>query len=562
MAVIGIDLGTTNSIATVYKDGSAITIPNSFGEIMTPSVVSIDEDGTVLVGKIARNRLISHPLHTVANFKQNMGTEYTYKIAQRTFRSEDLSSFVLRQLKEDAEKFLNESVTEAIISVPAYFDNNQRSATKLAGKLAGLNVERIINEPSAAAIYYKNQTDKDGTYLVFDLGGGTLDVTVVDIFQNVVDILAVSGDNHLGGNNFDDLIAQHFLNQHENLKNKLSAKELSYLLEQAEACKRALSIAPVAVMVYNYDNQKYEVCITQKELLQICAPLFSAIKIAIKSVLRDSGRTIQDITDVILVGGSTKMTLIQEYMKYLTKKDDIHTFNPNSSIALGVGLAAGIKQRKEEIRDTVLLDICPFSLGIAIHHNDKKIFSPIIERNSTLPISREQHYVTVGDMQDKIHLKIYQGESMNPKDNLLLSQMFINVPPLPKGQACVAVRFTYDINGILEVDVKCLNTEKTEHELILKDANLSESQINERLEKLAELKISAEEQNDNKLLIAKAQRMFEENMGTTRGLIEMNLDHFRHIIENSHNITDQMKARSNFESFLNEIDDYGYGLSE
>jgi molecular chaperone HscC len=414
MAIIGIDLGTTNSLCCIWQEGNCVLIPNSLGDFLTPSVVSIDENGEILTGKTAKERIITRPTQTASSFKQYMGTDKVYKLRNKAFRPEELSAIILRRLKEDAEAFLNEPVTEAIISVPAYFNNNQRAQTKLAGELAGFRVDRIINEPSAAAIAYRHATGDSGTYLVVDFGGGTLDISVVEIFENIVDIIAVAGDNHLGGDDINKAITDAFYAKYPMLKQQLSLTEQASICKMAEQCKINLSTSDQAMMMYVYKEVTYEMYLANQVLLEICTPLFSKIKTVLKHALKDSNKHINAIDEIVLVGGSGKMPLVQSFLQHLTGKNPLCAVDPDKAIAFGVAIITGIKARENSIKDMIMTDICPFTLGTKVVNTitgDLNEFSPVIERNTSLPASRARRYTTLRDNQAFLTLDIYQGES-------------------------------------------------------------------------------------------------------------------------------------------------------
>ncbi len=558
MAIIGIDLGTTNSLCCVWQYGKCVLIPNSLGDYLTPSVVSADENGDILVGKTAKERLISHPGHTASSFKQFMGTDKVYILGKKRFHPEDLSSMILRRLKEDAESFLGEAVTEAIISVPAYFNNNQRSMTKLAGELAGLKVERIINEPSAAAIAYQHATGNDGFYLVVDFGGGTLDISVVDIFENIVDIIAVAGDNHLGGDDIDNIIVDAFYELHPILDQKLSPNEKASVKKMAEQCKMNLTTSEQALMVYVYKGKRYELLLTNQILLDLCAPILAKIKLVLRRALKDSSRSVNEIDAVIAVGGSGKMPIVQSFLMQLTGKAPLCSIDPDKAVALGVGIVTGIKTRDADIRDVVMTDICPFTLGTRVFNrftNDKNEYSPIIERNTALPVSRERNYFTMHDLQTRVIIDIYQGESLSVVNNLLLGQLEVSIPPAKAGEIIISLRFSYDINGILEVDATCEQTGDTEHVLILTNKNLSSAEITKRRQELQELKTPPREQEENRYLLERGARIFEESTGQARMLIQHETTLFSSILENSRHPTELEKAKHRFAQIVKMLDE-------
>lgn len=560
MAIIGIDLGTTNSLASVWRNGRCELIPNSFGEFLTPSVVGFDDEGNVIIGKIAKQRLVSHPDLTAASFKCFMGTKQEISLGKKAFTPPELSSFILRQLKEDAELYLGEPVEEAVISVPAYFDDNGRSATKLAGELAGLKVERIINEPSAAALAYKQGTDNEDMFLIFDFGGGTLDISIVDIFDSVIEIIAVAGDNHLGGDDFNRAIAEYFCKENHLNYSALPSEVKAIVLKQAELCKIALSTQPEAAMVLNYNDHVYTLALDNQKLLTVTADLFERIEKPIVKALHDASVSANEISEVILIGGSSHMLLVQKYLENLFDTQINVTISPDTAVALGVGIASGIKARNEKIKDMVLTDICPFSLGISTTNKDDfsaPFFTPIIERNTTLPASIVKRFYTSHDDQRTISIGIAQGEKMYFKQNLFLDEIELSVTPAPEGERSVDVRFSYDINGILQVDVTNNETGKIISKTIVNNNRLSQSEVKSKLEQLEKLKIHPRDLDKNKLLIARAESLYEESIGDLREIIRFQLERFNNALSNQ----DSRKIRKTTESFsrfLDSIENGGY----
>lgn len=563
MAIIGIDLGTTNSLACCWRGDSCALVPNSLGEYLTPSVVSVGENGEILTGKIARERLVSHPGHTAGAFKQFMGTDKTYDLAGRRFRPEDLSSFILRRLKEDAEAYLGEGVEEAVVSVPAYFNDTQRTATKIAGKLAGLRVDRIINEPSAAALAYRHEKDTEGIYLVFDFGGGTLDISIVDMFGNIVDIVAVAGDNHLGGGDIDVAIRDAFLQRHPALAAGISGEEKASLLKLAEQSKIALTENSTSLMVYMRNGQSYSMPLDNKQLGELCAPMLARMRAALQRALRDAGRPIGHITDVILVGGSCRMPLVREYVRYLTEKQPLSGIDPDCAVAVGVGLVSGIKNRDEQIRDMILTDICPFTLGVKTVSGEGGIvqFSPIIPRNTALPASMEEMYTTTHDGQRRVKIEIYQGESIQVEQNLYLGMVDMAVPRLPAGGAKLLVRFTYDINGILEVNVHCPQSGETQSTLIVSNARLTEADVEQRLKALQQWKMDWRSNDENRYLIAKGERLYQEHSGPVREQIGLLLARFQRAQSKGANPAALARMRRDIGDFFTRIDHFYDGLA-
>lgn len=527
MAIIGIDLGTTNSLAAVYRNGRAELIPNSLGEFLTPSVVSIGEDGQVFVGKIARDMLITRPECTFQEFKRNMGTDHVYTAHGREYRAEELSALVLRSLKEDAERFLGEPVREAVISVPAYFNDDKRFATKNAGALAGLVVERLINEPSAVALKHHMENEEMENFLIFDFGGGTLDVSMVEAFDNMVEIRAVSGDNYLGGKDFNELIAEHFYSENGLDKAHFSPEEQGVVLQEAELLKRMLSRRNRAVRTFRLGGTEYTMEMNNQQLIHISAGLFKRMTGPMKRALNDSGMTWEEIDQVILAGGSSKMPIVRQYIQSIAGASVAVDARPDESIALGAGLAAAIKERVGEVRDMVLTDICPFSLGMELYDGT---FSPIIERNESLPCSRSRVYSTARDYQDTMEFRIYQGESIMVRDNLLLGTLELDgLPKQRAGEVSAVATFLYDINGILDVHVD--RPGQSVHKVILnRNIGLSEEQLEEKLRELNHMAMYPKGKERDRLLIERARRVYMESTGLVRENLEREIRQYENLL--------------------------------
>lgn len=519
MAIIGIDLGTTNSLACVCQEGRPVLVPNSLGETLTPSVVSVDENGEICVGAVAKERLISHPEASAASFKRYMGTNKVFTLTGNSFTPQELSSFVLRQLKEDAQRFLGEEVTEAVISVPAYFNDNQRYATKEAGKLAGIHVERLVNEPSAAALAASRISGEDeGSYLVFDFGGGTLDVSVVDYFDNIIEIVAVSGDNRLGGDDFDEIIARSFCAHHQMDYEGLDSQKRFSLLRLCEKCKQELSRQDEAELVWEAEDKKMP--FNNLVLAGLGQDLFDRISQVVESALRDSARSMEEIDEIVLVGGSSKMPVVALYLQTLLKRRPRIIASPDEVVAMGVGIYAGIKERKEDVKDLVLTDICPFTLGTNVVNyadNDNPVMSAVIERNSILPCSKKAYYTNAYDYQRKIVVGIYQGESFYCNENLKLGAVEMEIMPVSKGEACLEVRFSYDLNGILEVEVMDRQLKQMKRKVLTSESvRLSEEELNRRLEELKAYKMMPCGGIRTKVVLARGERLFAQMTGARR----------------------------------------------
>ncbi|MCI8521578.1 MAG: Hsp70 family protein [Lachnospiraceae bacterium] len=551
MAVIGIDLGTTNSLASIWRDGRIELIPNAFGEYLTPSVVSFGEDGEIYVGKVAKERLITAPLVSFAEFKRNMGTRYQYFGNGKHYTAEDLSSFVLRRLREDAEAYLGEKVTEAVISVPAYFNDDKRCATKNAGKLAGLTVDRLINEPSAVALKHHMGVEDAETFIIFDFGGGTLDVSLVDAFDNMVEIQAVSGDNYLGGKDFNEIIAEDFYKENRLEKDTLTKEEQGIVLKEAEALKWQLTEQDEAERKVYLQNQEYTMCMTNQHLIHISTDLFMRMSVPIRQVINDSGMMPEEIDKLILVGGSSKMPVVKQYLRTLLDIPVVLDESPDESIAAGVGVAAAIKERTGDVKDMILADICPFSLGTEIYDGS---FSPIIERNDTLPCSRTREYVTVEDYQTNMTFPIYQGDNMIASDNLLLGTLELHdLPEAPAGRVGARVTFLYDINGIL--DIRIVSGEQALHKAIInKKMGLSEQELEARLLELRQMTLSSMEDENVRYLMEKSQRLYRECAPAVREYIAQQIARFRQIISYERNPRARREACVQLTVFLEAVE--------
>ena len=452
-----------------------------------------------------------------------MGTAHDFRLGNHIFKAAQLSSLILKQLKLDAEAYLGEPVEEAVISVPAYFNDEQRFATKQAGQLAGLKVERLVNEPSAAALACRNQTGEDDSqFLVIDFGGGTLDVSVVECFEQIIEIQAVAGDNHLGGNDFDMLIAEYFCGQHGLDYESMTMSEQNLLLKKAEQCKRELTASQAAMMNYLYRENELGLFLTTADLVRICAPLFKRLEKVVFHALSDAGKTVEDIDQIVLVGGTCKMPAVQQYIGHFLHREPFLAGQPDEIIALGAGIYGGIKERRSDIKDIILTDICPFTLGIGIidrNNGRDHIMSPIIERNSPLPTSKSGFYVTTRDLQTDIGILVFQGESMHCSENLFLGELNLTVPPAPNGQEGVVVRFTYDINGILDVEAENRHGDVVKKLIMNERIRMDSQELDEKMQELEQLKRPARELAVNQLVFSRGERLYMELLGDDRQVI-------------------------------------------
>ncbi|MDE1463241.1 Hsp70 family protein [Spartinivicinus poritis] len=526
MGIIGIDLGTTNSLISVWQDGQAVVIPNVLGDALTPSVVGVDDNGEVLVGKAAKERLYTHPAVTVELFKRYMGSEKEYSLANHTFKPQDLASFVLRALKADAEAYLGCEVTEAVISVPAYFNEQQRRATQLAGQLAGLKVERLISEPTAAALAYGVVSpDTEKHYMIFDLGGGTFDVSVLELFDGVMEVNASAGDNHLGGEDFLDVLLDYFCEKVNINKEVLNQAAYTHLRHQVNQAKHQLSTHHQTIIQFKYNDKQALLTITREEFEKLCEPLINRLRLPVERALRDAKIKPADVDELILVGGSTRMALVRSLVAKLFGRLPSCYLNPDQVVAMGAAVQAGLKQKDQALREVVMTDVCPYSLGVEVSSNrggyyDSGLFSPILERNTAVPASRVERFTTSSDQQTKVNIKIYQGESRRVKDNIKLGNLMIEVSPKPAGEEAVDIRFTYDVNGILEVEVKVVSTGQQATTVIEEYPGLlTPAEIATKLAALSEIKIHPRDSMENRLLMARGERLYEQALGEQRDYI-------------------------------------------
>lgn len=516
MAIIGIDLGTTNSLVSVYRNRRLELIPNEWGQFMTPSCVGVLEDGTVTVGAVAKERLITHPEETAASFKTWMGTQKEFLLGGKAFLPHELSALVLRKLAQTAQAALGEEIKEAVISVPAYFNDNQRCATRLAAQLAGLPVKRLINEPSAAALYHSRAVHQEEQRLIIvDFGGGTLDVSVVDCFENMVEIVAIAGNNRLGGNDIDRAIADFFCQQTGLTWASLNPQQQRQLLALAEKGKINLSQMrdQGCILACQIGSETRSIHLDVETLRAICQPIFQQVKEVIVRAVRDSSIPLSAVHDVVLVGGSSKLGVFVDYLEGLFSKRPTLTEHPERTVALGVGVCAGIKQRSAELREIVMTDVCPFSLGVATC-NDIQDANPhmanLIQRSSILPARRTERFFTLSNNQRRVRLAIYQGENYYAADNLLLGELSVSVPPDEAGKQWVSVTFAYDINGILEVTAESSSGNRKRTVILNPRLNWSEEEIAQALERLNALPNQTLPQEEDLLLLSWAERLFAE----------------------------------------------------
>lgn len=559
--IVGIDLGTTNSLVAYFSPEGPKIIPNRLGKHLTPSVVSVDEDGNVYVGETAKERMSLYPDSVASTFKRSMGSDREYVLSGKRYRAEELSSLVLRALKEDAETFLGESVTEAVISVPAYFDDQRRKATKRAGELAGLVVERIISEPTAAAIAH-GLYDQEGDcrFLVFDLGGGTFDVSILELFENILEVRAVAGDNYLGGEDFTRVLEKLFLKDQKLDKQDMTLKEQARLYRSAEKAKCDFKDESEVIFSFVYKEEERKSVITKRAYEEACEELFTRIREPVKRSLSDAGLSLKDIDKVVLVGGATRLSIVKEFLIKLFRKFPDTSTNPDEAVALGAAIEGAMKERHADVKEVILTDVCSFTLGteVVVEYEDGRVedghFCPIIERNTVIPVSHTERLYTVRDNQEQVRVRVLQGESRFARNNLYLGELNIKVPKAPKGQEAIDVTYTYDINSLLEVQVEVVSTGEKQKMIIKGSQNtMSDEEIEKRMEDLSYLKIQPRDQEENKVVLLRAERMYEECLGDRRKRIERYLQRFEEALHGG-NRDEIREAREALEEYLNEDD--------
>ena len=554
--IIGIDLGTTNSCVAVMEGGKPTVITNTEGARTTPSIVAFTKTGERLVGEPAKRQAVTNAEKTISSIKRHMGTDYKVEIDGKKYSPQEISAMILQKLKADAENYLGEKVTEAVITVPAYFNDAQRQATKDAGKIAGLDVKRIINEPTAAALAYGLDNEKEQKIMVYDLGGGTFDVSIIEIGDGVIEVLATAGDNHLGGDDFDQKVTDWMISEFKKLNGVDLSNDkmaLQRLKEAAEKAKKELSTATstninLPFISMNADGPlHFDMNLTRAKFDELTHDLVERTANPVQAALRNAGITPSELGKVLLVGGSTRVPAVQDKVKQLTGHEPSKTLNPDECVAIGAAIQGGKLAGDAGAGDILLLDVTPLSLSIETMGG---IATRLIERNTTIPTRKSQIFSTAADNQTAVDINVVQGERQFAKDNKSLGQFRLDgIPPARRGVPQIEVTFDIDANGIVNVSAKDLGTGKEQHITITAGSNMSEADIDKAVKEAAEYeaqdkkrKEAIDARNDADAMVFQTEKALEEAGDkldpTEKSAVEEKLNSLKAVVERTANQTD------------------------
>ncbi len=547
--IIGIDLGTTNSCVAVMEGGKPVVVANTEGARTTPSIVAFSKTGERLVGEPAKRQAVTNADKTISSIKRNMGTDYRVTIDDKKYSPQEISAMILQKLKSDAESYLGEKVSEAVITVPAYFNDAQRQATKDAGKIAGLDVKRIINEPTAAALAYGLDNEKEQKIMVYDLGGGTFDVSIIEIGDGVIEVLATSGDNRLGGDDFDQKITDYMISEFkkaEGVDLSTDKMALQRLKEAAEKAKKELSSATTTninlpfITATAEGPKHFDMNLTRAKFDELTYDLVERTAGPVSNALRDAGLTASDLGKVLLVGGSTRIPAVQDKVKQLTGHDPNKSLNPDECVALGASVQGGKLAGDAGAGDILLLDVTPLSLSIETMGG---VATRLIERNTTIPTKKSQVFSTAADNQSAVDINVLQGERQFAKDNKSLGQFRLDgIPPARRGVPQIEVTFDIDANGIVNVSAKDLGTGKEQHITITAGSNMSDEEIDKAVKEAAQFeaedkarKEGIDARNDADNLVFQTQKALDE-VGdkidsSEKANVQADIDHLKELVE-------------------------------
>ena len=555
--IIGIDLGTTNSCVAVMEGGKPVVIANTEGARTTPSVVAFTKTGERLVGEPAKRQAVTNAEKTISSIKREMGTEHKRAIDDKKYSPQEISAMILQKLKADAENYLGEKVTQAVITVPAYFNDAQRQATKDAGKIAGMNVERIINEPTAAALAYGLDNEKEQKIMVYDLGGGTFDVSIIEIGEGVIEVLSTSGDNRLGGDDFDQKITDYMLAEFKNTEGiDLSGDKMALqrLKEAAEKAKKELSSATTTninlpfITATAEGPKHFDMNLTRAKFDELTHDLVERTAVPVQNALRDAGLNASELGQVLLVGGSTRIPAVQDKVKQLTGKEPSKTLNPDECVALGASIQGGKLSGDKGAGEILLLDVTPLSLSIETMGG---VATRLIERNTTIPTKKSQIFSTAADNQTAVDINVVQGERQFVRDNKSLGQFRLDgIPPARRGVPQIEVTFDIDANGIVNVSAKDLGTGKEQHITITAGSNMSDADIEKAVKEAAEYeaqdkkrKEAIDTRNDADSFVFQTEKALEEvgdNIDAAdKSAVEADLNALKALVE-AHPNADEM----------------------